>query len=452
MSWVFYFHCKRNLFIFQSLFEKNIKLFAMKKSGKIVILLLIGMLFFNSCNEENEPADLTRNVIERDSELFALIESLLQRGNDPVENTVCIDFVYPFKLFIYNSESLPAGSIVLHSDNEFTQFLGQLPPGQTISISYPIQTTLPDGTIFNVNSDSQLKAALESCSREDIINYCNGIFRNNITCVWEMSYDQNQDNQFAQAIFKANDDGSISLHHRNTDYVGTWVFLYVNDVLHLNINLSGTNYVSQNWNYNYVVTGINSSVLQLSSPAGIRTFTKQCSTTTNYTIGQTGPSGGLIAYDKGEYTNGWRYIETSISDLPIEEWGCDQSSVAASRHDEIGTGYQNTIANVQFHNNLVNYYTNPIVCGIGNNGTLSSKTALEQTINTNNWFIPSINELEIIRTNLAPLNLGNFGNDYYWSSTEFDNSKAKCLNFSNGQIVNVLKNALSVKTRVIRYF
>ncbi len=424
----------------------------MKKTGRIIVMLFIGMLFITSCNEENEPADLTRHVIPRDGELFGLIETILQRGDDPVENTVCIDFVYPFKLFIYDSESLPIGDIILHGDDEFTAFLGQLPAGQTISISYPIQTSLPDGTIFSVNSDEQLKAALESCSREDIINYCNGAFRNEITCVWEMSYDQNLDNQFAQAIFKANGDGTISLHHRNVDYVGSWVFLYVNDVLHLNIHLTGTTYVSQNWNYDYVVNSVDSSVLQLSSPGGIRTFTKQCSTTTAYNIGQTGPSGGIVAYDKGEYTNGWRYIEIATSDLAIEEWGCNSSSVAASQFDEIGTGYQNTIANIQFHNNLTNYYTNPIICNAANNGTLTAKTALEQVINSNNWFIPSIDELEAIRTNLAPLNLGSFDAGYYWSSTEFDVSKAKCLNFTDGETENILKNNATVKTRVIRYF
>lgn len=424
----------------------------MKKSGGIIAMLLIGMLFITGCNEENEPADLTRQVIERDGELFGLIESILQRGDDPVENTVCIDFVYPFKLFIYDSESLPIGNIILHGDDEFTAFLSQLPPNQTISISYPIETSLPDGTIFSVNSDEQLKAALESCSREDIIAYCNGAFNNGITCVWEMTYDQNQTSPFAESIFKANQDGSISLHHRNTDYVGTWVFLYVNNILHLNIHLSGTTYVSQNWNFNYLVTGINSSLLQISSPAGIRTFNKQCSITTAYTIGETGPSGGIVAYDKGEYTNGWRYIEIATSDLAIEEWGCNASSVALSQYDEIGTGYQNTIANVQFHNNLTNYYNNPVICSTTNNGTLSAKTALEQVINTNNWFIPSINELEIIRTNLAPLNLGNFENGYYWSSTELDISKAKCLNFADGETENILKNDVTVKTRVIRYF
>ncbi|MCF6130947.1 hypothetical protein [Flavobacterium wongokense] len=426
----------------------------MKKLGRIASLLFIGMLFITSCNEEIEPAQINHAVIERNSELFDLIESMLEYGDRPIEDKVCIDFVYPFKLFIYDADSMPTGSVILHGDDEFTQFLGSLSPTQTISISYPIQTTLPDGSIFSVINDEQLKVALESCSREDIISYCNGAFRNTITCVWEMSYDENLDNEFAESIFKANSDGSISLHHHNTDYVGTWVFLYVDNILHLNIHLSGNNYVTQRWNYDYVVDSFDSSMLKISSPGGTRTFVKQCSdTATVYAIGDTGPSGGLVAYDKGEYTNGWRYIEIATTDLLIEEeWGCDQSSVTASRYDDIGTGYQNTVANIQFHDRLTNYYTNPVICSADNNGTLSAKTALGQVLTNSNWFIPSIEELKAIRTNLTPLSLGNFDAGLYWTSSEFDSSKAKCLNFVDGETENIIKNSTGVKTRIIRYF
>lgn len=425
----------------------------MKKLGGIAALLFIGMFCITSCNEEIEPAEISYDVIERNSELFDLIESVLQHGDEPVENAVCIDFVYPFKLFIFDSEGLPTGSVILHGDDEFTQFLGDLSPSETIGISYPIETTLPDGSVFSVNNDDQLKVALESCSREDIIRYCSGILRNNVTCLWSLSYDQNQDSEFAESVFKANGDGSISLHHRNTDYIGTWIFLYVDNRLHLNIHLNDNNYVTHKWNYDYVVDVLDATTLQITSSAGTRTFTKKCSDPTVYAVGDTGPGGGLIAYDKGEYTNGWRYIEVATSDLPIEEWGCDQSAITAARYDAIGTGYQNTIANLQFHDNLNNYYTNPIICGANNNGTLTSLTALEQVINTTetDWFIPSIAELEIIRTNLVPLNLGNFDSGLYWSSSEFTNTMAKCLNFTDGQRMNILKNDGTIKTRIIRY-
>lgn len=425
---------------------------AMKKFRN-VLPFMFALLFLTSCHEEIEPADLTQHVLPRDGELFTLLQDALQRGDHPVENTVCIDFVYPFKIFIYDAAFHPQGSVSLYNDAQFSDFLGGLDPDVAISISYPIQTSLPDGTIFSVNSDEQLKLALDSCSREDIILHCNGLIKSQ-TCVWEMKYQDNQDNEFAESIFKANGDGSISFHHRNTDYLGTWIFLFINDSLFLNINLEGTSDVAQQWNHNYEVTVLNQNLFQIRSGTIERTFTKACSNSVIYHIGDIGPAGGIIAHDKGQYTNGWRYIEVAPSDNIVnEEWGCNQSSVEAAEYDEIGTGYQNTIANVQFHNNLTNYYLNPIICSATNNGSLSAKTALEYSINASDWFIPSINELQTIHDNLLPLNLGNFDNtSYYWSSTEFDTSKAKCLNFIDGQPINILKNNNLVKTRLIRFF
>ena len=108
---------------------------------------------------------------------------------------------------------------------------------------------------------------------------------------------------------------------------------------------------------------------------------------------------------------------------------------------------------MQFHNNLTNYYLNPIICSVTSDGSVSAKTALTYMVNANDWFIPSIDELDTIRNNLLTLNLGNFDNTgYYWSSTENDAAKAKCLNFINGQQLNVLKNQHLAKTRLIRYF
>lgn len=424
---------------------------AMKKSTTLLFPLF---LFLTACNGEIEPADLTRSTLTADSELFELIQSVLVRKDRPVENTVCIDFVYPFKIFIYDAAFYPQGSVSLYNDDQFSQFLAELDPDVSISISYPIQTSLPDGTIFSVNSDEQLKLALDSCSREDIIAHCNGLIRNQITCVWKMDYLLNQNNEFAESVFKANGDGSISFHHRNTDYLGTWIFLFINENLYLNINLAGTSDVAQQWNHNYLVTTLNGNFMQINFGSFQRVFKKGCSTTLAYDIGEAGPLGGIVAYDKGEYTNGWRYIEVAQSDMVSEEWGCDQSLIDDAQYDEMGTGYQNTIANLQFHNNLTNYYLNPIICSTTSNGTLSAKTALTyDLVNASDWFIPSINELQIIHDNLLPLNLGNFDHTaYYWSSTEFDTSKAKCLNFVDGEAINISKNDHLVKTRLIRYF
>lgn len=313
---------------------------------------------------------------------------------------------------------------------------------------------MPDGTIFNVNNNAELKIALDSCSREDIISYCGGLFGNPVgTCVWEVPYITGANNDFAGAVFTADVTGTITLYHLNSTYNGTWVFLYLNDELHLNINLSGTSTTVQNWNYNFKVTTFTGDLFELQTPTITRRLVKDCSSTTLYTIGQTGPSGGIIAYDKGAFTNGWRYIEVAPTDAIIEEWGCVNAQITDANYDQIGTGYQNSVAITNYHTNLTNYFLNPSVCSSLNNGSVSAKTALNQTIGLKkDWCVPSINELQLVHDNLHDAGLGNFSNVLYWSSSEQSTSKAKAIDFNTGQISNLDKNSGLIKTRFIRFF
>ena len=35
----------------------------------------------------------------------------------------------------------------------------------------------------------------------------------------------------------------------------------------------------------------------------------------DYKVGDEGPAGGIIFYDKGEYSDGWRYLEAAPADV-----------------------------------------------------------------------------------------------------------------------------------------
>ena len=72
--------------------------------------------------------------------------------------------------------------------------------------------------------------------------------------------------------------------------------------------------------------------------------------------------------------------------------------------------------------------------------------------NSKDWFIPSKDELVQIYNHLSPLNLGNFENANYWSSTETNTNTAVTVNMQTGAVLNTNKNSLQTKTRVIRYF
>lgn len=425
----------------------------MKKIFKIFALLF---LITNTNCQNNDFDDTLKlpEVIKKEDQLFELLENITKDETDPTTSITCIDFIYPFQLLIYNQNLQVINLVTLTGDEMFSELLGNLPSNNSISISYPLQTTLSDGTVFIVNNNAELKLAIDACSKEDIISNCSDLFGSPTgTCVWKVPFLDNENNDFAGAVFTANPNGTINIFHLNNTYVGTWVFLFIDDKLYLNINISGTSTVATAWNLNYEILVFENDLFKIKSNNITRTLIKTCKDSEEYEIGDMGPKGGIIAFKKVNYTNGWQYIEVAQNDFQNEEWGCFSSNIIESQFNQIGTGIQNTYANLNFHNNLNNYYVNPSICSNLNNGTLASKTAKNTIIsNAKDWFIPSKDEFESIYNNLHPLNLGNFANSNYWTSTEANTNNAVVINMQTGVVSNSNKNSLQTKTRVIRYF
>jgi len=59
-------------------------------------------------------------------------------------------------------------------------------------------------------------------------------------------------------------------------------------------------------------------------------------------VGDLGPAGGLIFYDKGEFSNGWRYLEAAPAGTEFKaEWGGYDKYITGIK-DGVGFGKQNT--------------------------------------------------------------------------------------------------------------
>jgi len=91
-----------------------------------------------------------------------------------------------------------------------------------------------------------------------------------------------------------------------------------------------------------------------------------------YKVGDTGPSGGFVFYDKGERTDGWQYLEAAPQEFEFE----------------------------------TNWNSAKDMCRLLNIN------------NTTGWRLPDRDELSFMYLNLKQKGLGNFSNDSYWSSTE----------------------------------
>jgi hypothetical protein len=93
------------------------------------------------------------------------------------------------------------------------------------------------------------------------------------------------------------------------------------------------------------------------------------------------------------------------------------------------------------------------VCSAFNNGTVCAISSLNEIIaNKRNWFMPSLEELQLLYTNLHLNGIGNFSTGYYWSSSEGSLSESKAVNFNTGGSFLLSKNAPNINTRLIRIF
>jgi len=138
---------------------------------------------------------------------------------------------------------------------------------------------------------------------------------------------------------------------------------------------------------------------------------------TPYVLRDTGPAGGYIFYDKGSYSDGWRYLEAAPSDQANAPWGCYGVSIPGADGTAVGTGKQNTI---------------DIEAGCATPGTAADICANLSLGGYSDWFLPSKDELNLMYENLKVSGVGGFPGSYYWSSSEDDASFAWDQSFYNG--------------------
>ena len=185
-----------------------------------------------------------------------------------------------------------------------------------------------------------------------------------------------------------------------------------------------------------------------------------------YSIGDTGPAGGIVFYDKGYYSDGWRYLEVAPEDLSSNDkkivFGyCRKSDYGANlgsgTTQEIGFGKINTklllddMGDEAYSEKSGSSKTKDYIAKLCGNYSFGGYS---------DWFLPSFDELNLMYVNLKKTGLGGFADEYYWSSSEYwnDNSYILIQDFSNGsQNSNYERNwpkynSFKLRIRLIRSF
>lgn len=181
----------------------------------------------------------------------------------------------------------------------------------------------------------------------------------------------------------------------------------------------------------------------------IDSITYNNNTGVNYSIGDNGPAGGYVVYDKGSYSFGWRYIELSPNDLNSSEAdGSCAGNVSSSMQSGIGNGRNNTMV---------------LVDQCGSDPSAASTVCynyllINDGVNYDDWYLPNIQEFTLIYNVFVSMGKPNswlLKDDtnfwHYWTSSYINSIESYGIRLSDGN-VSVESSNETHYVRAIRYF
>lgn len=151
--------------------------------------------------------------------------------------------------------------------------------------------------------------------------------------------------------------------------------------------------------------------------------------------------GGIVFYVNESNIHG---LLSSKVDLGSFEWGCYEQYVVGADGTALGSGFQNSL-----------YVVNDSCSSFFNDNPTAAQKCLDYEYQENSdWYLPSQLELLLMYTNIAQgseENIGDFANNFYWSSSQSTASSAFAVYFNDGEIVPDYKNSEN-RVRPIRAF
>lgn len=240
--------------------------------------------------------------------------------------------------------------------------------------------------------------------------------------------------------------GNITQNNNNNRIVGFVYSTTQNPIVNNSNANTVSDYRSGNAQFEF-----NSLTLQPNTTYYIKAFVKIAENSYLYsnevnfkTTGYFGPAGGYIAYDKGIFSDGWRYMEIHPTTLNYTsagvggKWG-NMNNFISGTYSEFGKGLENTIA-------IVNN---------SSDANCAAKLCYNLTLNGySDWFLPSIQELYQMSTELRRAGIS----IHYsaWSSTQVNADFANCtsntLSDPSTIIINMNSKAMSEQILPVRRY
>lgn len=206
--------------------------------------------------------DYDQVVVNSESELIALKESYGEY--EDFHEIDCIDFVYPFVIKVYDSNSQIANSVTVNSNVQLVKFIENLKATDIYELAYPVaMVSGPSNETITIRNNQELNIAIES-----VIDLCDDdaapgddkLAEIVVNGTWRVAYfvEENRDEtyEFEGYNFLFLSNGTIKATKSNTTIYGTWSSYLDDGKEKIDIDFDGTKLkeLSEDWDiseFNY---------------------------------------------------------------------------------------------------------------------------------------------------------------------------------------------------------
>lgn len=246
-------------------------------------LQIIEAIFDNEIDDEDSLeiifpititlSDFTSIVINSEEELL-FHSSECNEDNLSDEDIECLDFIYPITFSLFDTDAVAIDSVEINTDQELHDFLSQISENILVSLNYPVQVVLWDGSILSVSSQNELEIALEvaqdACDEDDDNDYNDDDNINQsleelilqlTDCPWEIETlvidTTNFTDELANFYVDFNENFTISLFSDATIQYGVWSIVPEGDSFRISIDMEEVPNLSNNWLLHTIEEGDN---------------------------------------------------------------------------------------------------------------------------------------------------------------------------------------------------
>ena len=184
-------------------------------------------------------SDYTVKTVNSDEELEALAKNC-KGENEEDDDIECLDFYYPLKASVFNSNKELILTLTIENDEEMYKLIGDLEDYAAVTIDFPFKVILNGDTYIYINNMQELEeaiaAAKNSCDEDDDNDYndddCDGcttegvkeMFANCNEWIVEKLYlnEEYLTEEFKMFTFSFRENGSIKIDNNGDISEGTW--------------------------------------------------------------------------------------------------------------------------------------------------------------------------------------------------------------------------------------